>query len=128
MAAAVQNPLTSTHFKSGFESQPFAAPTTATIDQQYQHHHVVTTLNYFKDNEDGSPPHPTYVAKPETYDRPTQPQTVTVHDIRGSEKLHSLDIDGFQVVQHESKEKDFIDEEQIKDVYYKETEDLLKKV
>jgi len=88
---------------------------------------VTTTLNYFKDNEDGSPPAPSYVARPETFARPTVPQKTVIHDIRGTENQYTLDTKGFQIVKHESKEKDFLDDEQIKRVYYPETEELLKK-
>lgn len=102
-------------------------PQTLSSAATYQPHHVTTTLNYFKANEDGSPPAPSYVNKPETYNRPTQAQTVIVHDIRGEENKYGLDLTGFQVVEHESVEKDFLDHDQIKRVYYPETENLLKK-
>ncbi len=83
---------------------------------------IVATFNYFKENEDGSPPAPSYVNKPETYFRPTQPLQVVVHDIRGSEDQYTLDTKGFQVVKHVSGEKEFLDDDQIKRVYYPETE------
>ena len=87
---------------------------------------VETTLNYFKPNEDGSPPHPTYVDRPETYNRPVENHPVTVHDVTGREKEYSLDKNGFQFYKHKSVEKDFLDDEQIKAQYYPETEQLLK--
>jgi hypothetical protein len=89
---------------------------------------VKTILNYFKDNEDGSPPEPNYVGKVNTFDRPVDATPVTVHDVRGSEGQYTLDTTGFQYVNHVSQEKDFVDEEQIKTKYYAETEELLKKV
>lgn len=89
-------------------------------------HHVQTTLNFFKENEDGSPPTPTYTSKPETYDRPVAPLATTVHDISGHELDYKLDSHGFQLYYHESQEKDFLDEEKIKSEYYPETEQLLK--
>jgi hypothetical protein len=89
-------------------------------------HHVQTTLNYHRDNEDGSPPHATYVGKPETYERPTEPVAVTITDISGNELDYTLDKNGFQIYYHESKEKDFLDDEKIKREYYPETEQLLK--
>lgn len=64
---------------------------------------------------------------PSSYDRPVHAVNVTVHDIRGSEDQYTLDTTGFQVVKHVSQEKDFLDEERIKSIYYKETEELLKK-
>ncbi|KAF4626690.1 hypothetical protein G7Y89_g11468 [Cudoniella acicularis] len=88
---------------------------------------ITTTLNYFLPNADGSPPAPTYINRPETYERPIEPHTVTVHDVRGQEDKFTLDTTGFQVVKHESAEKEFRDEERIKSVYYKEVEEILKK-
>lgn len=87
-------------------------------------HHVQTTLNYYKDT--GGPPAPTYVGRPETYERPTEPLGVTVTDIRGEEKNYTLDKNGFQIYPHVSAEKDFLDDEQIKADYYPEVEQLLK--
>lgn len=126
-AAAVQSSHSPGHFQTQVGSPDFVALGTS-VQPKYQPRDVSTTLNYYKDNEDGSPPAPAYVGKPETYDRPTVPQTVTIHDIRGSEEKHTLDLTGFQIVHHESVEREFIDEEKIKDNYYKETEELLKKV
>ncbi|KAF2095232.1 hypothetical protein NA57DRAFT_45042 [Rhizodiscina lignyota] len=87
---------------------------------------VVTKLNYYKDPGDGSPPVPSYVGKPDTYNRPVDTRTVTVHDVRGRETEPHLDTTGFQFLKHESIEKDFTDDEQIKKQYYPEVEQLLK--
>lgn len=54
-------------------------------------HDVETTLSYFKANEDGSPPHPTYADRPETYERPSDVHGVTIHDIAGHEVEFSID-------------------------------------
>jgi hypothetical protein len=91
-------------------------------------HDVHTVLHYHKPNEDGSPPHPTYVDRPETYDRPFEIHPVTVHDVRGHEKDYTLDGNGFQFHRHSANEKDFLDDEKIKSGYYAETEQLLKDV
>ncbi|KAF2848300.1 hypothetical protein T440DRAFT_537041 [Plenodomus tracheiphilus IPT5] len=58
--------------------------------------------------------------------RPFEVHPVTVQDIRGREKDFTLDKNGFEIYRHTAQEKDFIDEEQIKSVYYAETEQLLK--
>ena len=92
--------------------------------KQIEKHDVQTKLNYYLD--DGNPPRPTYVGKPETYERPTEPLEVTVHDIRGEEADITLDKKGFQIYPHVSKEKDFTDDEKIKAEYYPEVEQLLK--
>lgn len=87
---------------------------------------VVAQFNYYKDPGDGSPPAPSYVGKPETYERPTETITHVVHDIRGEEEKYSVDTTGFQIYKHISEEKDFVDDEEIKRVYYPEIEHILK--
>ena len=51
---------------------------------------------------------------------------MTIHDVSGEEDQYTLDSHGFQYVKHESKEKDFTDDEKIKAEYYPEMEQLLK--
>jgi hypothetical protein len=89
---------------------------------------VDTVLHYFKPNADGSPPHPTFVDRPETYERPSEVHPVTVRDVRGREKDFTLDGNGFQLHRNTASEKEFIDDEKIKSGYYAETEQLLKDV
>lgn len=89
---------------------------------------VATVLHYHKPNADGSPPAPTYVDRPETYDRPFEAHPVTVRDVAGREAEYSLDGNGFQFHKHTSTEKEFVDDEKIKAEYYPETEQLLKDV
>jgi hypothetical protein len=122
-SAAVQQPLG--------HSTSFAPITTQTHDTTssilaQKPHDVKTTLNYYKDPGDGSEPQPTYVGKPETYERPTEPLEVTIHDIRGEEGRYTLDGTGFQIHRHVSAEKDFLEDEKIRREYYAETEQLLK--
>jgi hypothetical protein len=114
-STAVHGPL---GHQTSFEPLDSAVLAVA-VPQTSKPRHVHTSLNYYKAAEDGSPPHPTYIGKPETYERPSEPLEVTVHDIRGHEQEYTLD-------NHESKEKDFLDDEQIKAVYYPEIEQLLK--
>ncbi|KAI0803907.1 hypothetical protein GGR55DRAFT_699832 [Xylaria sp. FL0064] len=89
---------------------------------------VETVLNFFKDNEDGSPPEPNYVDKPQSYERPVEPHNVKITNIAGREAEFTLDKQGFQIHRHVAQEKDFTDDEHIKAVYYPETEQLLKDV
>ncbi|KAL2867369.1 putative methionine permease [Aspergillus lucknowensis] len=97
------------------------------LEEEERPHHVQTTLNFFKDHEDGSPPTPNIVGDMQTYNKqPTETIPVTIHDISGHELEYTLDGNGFQIYYHESVEKDFLDDEQIKRVYYPETEQLLK--
>jgi hypothetical protein len=55
-------------------------------------------------------------------------KVVAINDIRGHENEYSLDKNGFQIVKFSPTEREFVDEEKIKTQYYKEIEDLLKKV
>jgi hypothetical protein len=68
------------------------------------------------------------IRKPQTYIRPHAALNVTIKDIAGDEDKYNLDSHGFQFVKHESKEKDFADDEKIKAEYYPEIEQLLKDV
>lgn len=97
-----------------------------TVSKTQEPHHVVADFNYYKDPCDGTPPPPAIVSKPETFQKPTETRRVTVHDIRGEEESYSLDKNGFEIYRHESKEKEFLDEEQIKGGYYAEVEEILK--
>lgn len=119
--AAVQHPG---GHSTSFE--PLTAQLKGSSANKQEKHHVQTTLNYYKDPGDGSPPKPTYVGKPETYERPTEPLEVTVTDIRGDEKKYTLDKNGFEIYPHTSAEKEFLDDDQIKAQYYPEVEQLLK--
>jgi len=89
-------------------------------------HNVATELNYYQDPGDGSPPAPVYVGKADNVDRPHAAVSTTIHDISGDEEKYTLDGNGFQYVKHESKEKEFRDDEKIKAEYYPEVEQLLK--
>ncbi|OKL57355.1 hypothetical protein UA08_07540 [Talaromyces atroroseus] len=89
-------------------------------------HHVETTLNYYKPAEDGAPPEPNYVNKQNTFYRESTVFDVKVHDVSGNELDYTLDKNGFQIYYHESKQKAFVDDEEIKKEYYPETEQLLK--
>ncbi|KIJ17764.1 hypothetical protein PAXINDRAFT_130125 [Paxillus involutus ATCC 200175] len=90
---------------------------------------VSTTLNYYTPTDD-QPPY-NYVDEPpvgvprSNVGQDTRP--VIIHDARGKEDALGLDISGFQFVQSPSDEKDFVDEERIKTVYYAEVEEILKK-
>ncbi|KAF2176577.1 hypothetical protein K469DRAFT_606717 [Zopfia rhizophila CBS 207.26] len=113
--------------------------TTETLIQESQHltppvetkqvptrRDVPTLLNYYCDPGDGSPPMPVYVGGGTvTNERPTIPTPVTVHDISGEEDKYTLSSHGFQLIHHQSNEKEFREEEKIKEEYYRECEKLI---
>ncbi|KAK4244602.1 hypothetical protein C7999DRAFT_43749 [Corynascus novoguineensis] len=116
--------------QAAFAHHAGVAPSTTT-DRPSKKHNVRTVLNYYNDPEDGSEPAAFYVARPYQEQlnlRPTVNVEVEVTDISGDEDKYTLDGNGFQLVRHESKEKDFVDEDRIKSSYYAETEQLLKDV
>ena len=94
-------------------------------------HDVSTTLNYYKPLGDPSEEAYRYIyltppAGRLEHNLGEDPHPVVVHDARGREGEFSLDVHGFQFLAHESAETEFVDEERIKGVYYKEAEELLK--
>ena len=88
---------------------------------------VYGDFNYYQDPRDGSLPTPNYVNIPNSYnDKPIDVRKLLVQDVRGKEGDFTLDKNGFEFINHASKEKNFQDEEQIKAQYYPEVEQLLK--
>ncbi|KAF6791056.1 hypothetical protein CSOJ01_14414 [Colletotrichum sojae] len=127
MAAAVLQNTVSPETLGSFDSSRHQTTQLLPKNPRSQKY-VTANLHYFKENEDGSPPHPTYVDKPETYDRPFETHNVVIRDIAGKEDEYTLDQNGFQIHRHTATEKDFLDDAQIKASYYPETENLLKSV
>lgn len=123
-SAAVQLPPTAPHLSSDSTFNPTIKASEKPVSPAARD--VVTELNYYLDPKDGSEPAPSYVGKPETYIRPVDTRTVTVHDVRGREEETHLDTLGFQYIKHKSIEKDFKDDDQIKSQYYPEVEEVLK--
>jgi hypothetical protein len=62
------------------------------------------------------------------YRRKFDERPVDIHDARGYETDFNLDTHGFQYHRRPSAEKDFLEDAQIKAVYYPEVEQLLKDV
>ncbi|KAH9864713.1 hypothetical protein J1614_010649 [Plenodomus biglobosus] len=122
MATAATITPSSTHTQN-LQTLQDATSTTNSRPQDVQ-----TFLRYYKPNEDGSPPAPAYINRPETYQQPSELHPVTIHDVRGREEDFTLDKSGFQFYRHTAQEKDFIDDERIKTGYYTEIEQLLKDV
>ncbi|KAH6179710.1 hypothetical protein HBI61_106600 [Parastagonospora nodorum] len=92
-------------------------------------HHVETTLNYWDDPGDGSPPTPIFIGKGHiTNERPHLAHPFVVHDISGDERQYSLDTTGFQYCRHKSLEKTFTDENVITSTCYDECKQLLRSV
>lgn len=53
---------------------------------------------------------------------------VTIHDVRGKEADFTLDKAGFQYLKHATAVQDWGNDEEIKAVYYKEVEEMMKEV
>lgn len=91
------------------------------------HKVVNTTLNYYLDPSKGG--HTSYqIGVSDYYRRKFDTRPVQIHDIRGQEAHFSLDTHGFQHYKHTSAEKDFDDDDRVRNVVYPEVEQLLKDV
>lgn len=92
---------------------------------------IPTTLNYYVPL-DGSTEAPySYVEPPADKPRTNvggEPYPVTIRDARTAQEELTLDKNGFQFVKWPSVESEFRDDERIKEKYYPEVEELLKKV
>ncbi|KAK1996078.1 hypothetical protein LX36DRAFT_682632 [Colletotrichum falcatum] len=103
--------------------------TRSTHTQPRDRRTVLTTINYYDDPGDGSPPTPIVVGGQKvTNERKMTPRTMTVTDVSGDEDSFTLDTHGFQYIRHASVEKDFADEETVKSVYYPEMERVYKDI
>ncbi|KAH0425313.1 Cytochrome P450 [Colletotrichum camelliae] len=86
---------------------------------------VRTTINYYKDPGNGIEHAPSIAGKRSTFVHPSIDFDTVVTDITGSEDKYTLDSHGFQLHRHVSQEKEFTDDQRIKDLYYPEVEQLL---
>ena len=89
---------------------------------------VTTTVNFFRDPEDGAPPHNYVEPLPDVPQRNFgyDDVDITIQDIRDRETDFNLEQDAFQAIQNiPSKEKDWVDDEHIKKVYYPEVVKVL---
>ncbi|KAF6844636.1 hypothetical protein CMUS01_00926 [Colletotrichum musicola] len=88
---------------------------------------VHATINYYRDPGDGTEHAPSIAGKRSTFNQPSIDLETVITDITGSEDLYTLDSHGFQLYRHTSTLKDFSDDRLIKDLYYPEVEDLVRK-
>lgn len=89
---------------------------------------VTTALSFYAAPPDGAPPHNFVEPPPNTPQRNWGDdwQSVTLHDLRGSERKFNLDTNAFATYTNvASAEDEFTDDERIKRVYYPEVERLL---
>jgi len=127
-SAAVQYSATAPHELTQQQQQPLI-DSTEKKQSSYKPHDVHVDFNYYLDPGDGSLPAPNYSYKPSSYnEKPIDVRNLLVHDIRGEEDSYTLDKHGFQIYRHVSREKDFLDDDQIQKVYYPEVDQLLKDV
>lgn len=96
-------------------------------DDEDRQRHIKGIFNYWDDPGDGSRPEPIIIGKGRiTNERPHRGHEFLVIDVNGKEDQYKLDSHGFQFCRHESQEKCFIDDERVREIYYKECKNLLK--
>lgn len=86
-----------------------------------------TTLNYYLELKDGGIIQ-TYPGTAFEKRRKHVPHEMRISDLRSVRSEFKLDECGFELVNHVSKEKDFTDEEHVKEVYYPEVVEIIKKM
>ena len=86
-----------------------------------------TTLYYYLELKDGGIIQ-TYPGTAFEKRRKHVPHKMRINDLRSVRSEFTIDKCGFELVDHVSKEKDFTDEDQVKEVYYPEVIDIVKKV
>jgi hypothetical protein len=86
--------------------------------------YVETIINYFPE-VGGTTSY--VIGSHEFFNRKFAPTKVEVQDTRGREGDFSLEKQGFQWIQHASKQGDFGDNGRIRSFYYRETEDLIRR-
>jgi len=89
-------------------------------------HAEPTTLYYYLEPKDGGQIQ-TYPGTAAEKRRKHVPHDVTVKDMRPIRDDITLDKAGFELIDHVSKEKDFLDEKRITEVYYPEVEEIIKR-
>lgn len=86
-----------------------------------------TTLYYYLEPKDGGIIQ-TYPGTAFEKRRKHVPHEKTIKDMRSIRSEFTIGKQGFELVDHVSKQKDFGDEDEVKEVYYPEACELIKKV
>jgi hypothetical protein len=99
----------------------------AVVEQESSTEAIEATVNYITDNGEKLF---TYTGGPGSLDVRTggtpDPHRVTIRNARLAGDQFALDRDGFRFVCHDTKMRDFFDEEEIRRVYYPEMEEIVK--
>ena len=87
-----------------------------------------TQLQYVKVSEDGKALGPSTWGKTDYEQDREQLVPVTIHDARGRQADFNLDKHGFQLIKYPTimKKEDYMNEENIKNIYYPEVEQMVK--
>lgn len=86
-----------------------------------------TTLYYYLELKDGGIIQ-TYPGTAFEKRRKHVPHDVTIKDLRSIQDQFKVDNSGFELIQHKSAVKDFSNEQEVEQVYYRECIDMIKKV
>jgi len=94
---------------------------------------VTAKLNYFVPPKDGSKPYQAVVEGPNKEQRLERNYTleqreVELENVRGRETEYTLDKNGFQFYKHASEHTSFTDDDKIREEYYPESVELIKKL
>ncbi|KAG1810567.1 uncharacterized protein BJ212DRAFT_1570067 [Suillus subaureus] len=94
--------------------------------------YTISTLNYFIDPLDGSRPYVTFYPDGTTIKPPLnwtqEPHDMQIEDVRGKEELYKLGNAGFQYEREAAKHVNFLNDDEIRCVYYPQSIDLIKRI
>lgn len=88
---------------------------------------IKAEVNYFLEPPAGEPYPIIYPGLVGSRRRKWDVRSVEVNDLRGRENEFEVDTNGFQVVAFATKEKEYDDDDRIKQEVYPEAEELIKK-
>jgi len=100
----------------GLQNEKIAALSFVTADLNYLAPHLDRPRTYTFEPPSGEP----------RSNMVPEPHGVPIHDVRPIGETVSLDREGFALLRQRSSVKDFYDEEEVKNVYYPEAEQLIK--
>lgn len=89
---------------------------------------INTDVSYFLSPEDGGGSTHYIVGSVGSRRRKFDPHPTRIINIRGKEEFFSLDTHGFELVRYPAEEKEFADDEKIKEGYYHEVEKMMKEL
>ena len=89
---------------------------------------IDTDVSYFLSPENGGGPTTYLIGTVGARRRKFDPHAVKITNIRGKEEFFSLDTHGFELAHYPAKEREFANDEKIREGYYREIEHMMREL